>query len=140
MYEHYVLILTPFIERKKAAAAEQQKAKKRTAPEPEPVVANRPLKGLKSTAKATVVPDEYLPPNNTLFVREIPDDYDEENLTGLFSRYPGFKEVRMVTIGRFAGSAFVEYEANEGAISAREALNGRQLSNKVLKVTYQKTG
>jgi U2 small nuclear ribonucleoprotein B'' len=58
----------------------------------------------------------------------------------MFSRYAGFKEVRMINVGRFAGTAFVEYEGNDGAISAREALNGRTVGGKTMKVTYQKAG
>lgn len=94
--------------------------------------------GLKSTAPAgaPVVPDEYLPPNTTLFLRDLPDETDEDTLTGLFGRYDGFKEVRMVP-GR-KGIAFVEFEAIEGAIAAKEGMGGMQLGDKVVRVTYQR--
>jgi U2 small nuclear ribonucleoprotein B'' len=73
-------------------------------------------------------------------VRDIPNEYDEEALVSMFNRYAGFREVRMINVGRYAGTAFVEYDGNDGAISAREALNGRTVGGKSMKVTYQKAG
>ncbi len=108
-------------------------------------VAARPAKnargaGLKSTGAgaATVVPDEYLPPNRILFVQNLPDDFDKEALTGIFARFDGFREVRTVP-GR-SGIAFVEYDAEAGAITAKENTAGMPLKNgeKIMKVTYQR--
>ncbi|KAI5805120.1 U1 small nuclear ribonucleoprotein [Geopyxis carbonaria] len=102
--------------------------------------ATKPKKpaGLKSTAPAAVqqVPDEYLPPNTTLFLRELPEDVEAETLIGLFGQFDGFKEVRMVP-GR-KGIAFVEFENLEGAISAKEGTGGAMLGENVIKVTYQR--
>lgn len=107
--------------------------------------AGRPAKtikgaGLKATGTnaAAVIPDEYLPPNKILFLRDLPESYDAEALTTIFSRFEGFKEVRMVP-GR-KGIAFVEYEAEVGAISAKEATAGMQLgeAEKGIRVTYQR--
>ncbi|KMU78806.1 U2 small nuclear ribonucleoprotein B [Coccidioides immitis RMSCC 3703] len=96
--------------------------------------------GLKPTgaAAAPVIPDEYLPPNKILFLREVPDSYDASGLTAIFSRFEGFKEVRMVP-GR-KGIAFVEYENETGAISAKEATSGMALgeNGKPMRVTYQR--
>lgn len=36
------------------------------------------------------------------------------------------------------GLAFVEYEAEEGAIAAKEATMGMDLSGKAMRVTFQK--
>lgn len=80
--------------------------------------------------------DEYLPPNKILFLRELPDSYGKAELAAIFQRYPGFKEVRLVP-GR-KGIAFVEYDAEEGAIAAKEATTGMQLEEKAIRVTYQK--
>jgi hypothetical protein len=108
-------------------------------------VSARPAKnargaGLKSTGAgpATVVPDEYLPPNRILFVQNLPDDFDKDALTGIFSRFEGFREVRTVP-GR-SGIAFVEYDAEAGAITAKENTAGMPLKNgeKIMKVTYQR--
>ncbi|KAI1336048.1 RNA recognition domain-containing protein [Xylariaceae sp. FL0016] len=132
-------------DKKKAAeAVEEQKRLKRPGAVP-PTEANRPAKtargtGLKATGPAAnaVVPDEYLPPNKILFVQNLPDDYDIEALTGIFGRFEGFREVRLVP-GR-KGIAFIEYEAEAGAITAKENTAGMALGdgNKFIKVTYQR--
>lgn len=103
----------------------------------------RPIKGtkgagLKSTGGTAVIPDEYLPPNKILFIQNVPDSYDIDALSALFGRFEGFKEVRLVP-GR-KGIAFVEYEAETGAISAKERMAGVVLNegDKPLKVTFQR--
>ena len=85
-----------------------------------------------------MVPEEYLPPNKILFLRDLPDDYDVEALTSIFGRFEGFREIRLVP-GR-KGIAFVEYEAEAGAISAKESTAGMVLGDegKVMKVIYQR--
>ena len=132
-------------ERKKAAEAEEQKRLKRPIPGSGVEAGARPAKsargpGLKSTAPgaAPVVPDEYLPPNRILFVQNLPDDFDKDALTAIFGRFEGFREVRMVP-GR-SGIAFVEYESEAGAITAKENTAGMPLKNgeKIMKVTYQR--
>ncbi|KAL4904877.1 hypothetical protein BDW74DRAFT_153687 [Aspergillus multicolor] len=124
-------------------ALEAQKKLKRPpvgAPEP-----GRPVKaakgaGLKPTpgAATAVIPDEYLPPNKILFLRELPDTADQESLTAVFGRFEGFREVRLVP-GR-KGIAFVEYESESGAISAKEATSGMPMGpeGKPIRVTYQR--
>lgn len=135
------------LERKQAyEAAEAQKKLKRpaasNAPESGP---SRPIKasrgaGLKSSnpGAGAVVPEEYLPPNKTLFVQNLPEDYDVDGLTSIFGRFEGFREVRLVPGRR--GIAFVEYEAEAGAISAKESTAGMALGedNKFIKVVYQR--
>ncbi|KAG7287806.1 hypothetical protein NEMBOFW57_007321 [Staphylotrichum longicolle] len=133
-------------DKKKALeTAEEQKRLKRPMPGAAAEAGARPAKnargaGLKSTGAgpAAVVPDEYLPPNRILFVQNLPDDFDKEALTGIFSRFEGFREVRTVP-GR-SGIAFVEYEAEAGAITAKENTAGMPLKNgeKIMKVTYQR--
>lgn len=85
-----------------------------------------------------MVPEEYLPPNKILFLQNLPDEYDVDNLTAVFGRFEGFREVRLVP-GR-KGIAFVEYEAEAGAISAKESTAGMVLGEegKVIKVVYQR--
>lgn len=133
--------LTPAERKEALLAAEQQRRRpsgldaggtglpKTTAKKPQ---------GLKSTAPATApqIPDEYLPPNTTLFLRELPDDAEQDTLSELFGRYDAFKEVRMVP-GR-KGIAFVEFETLEGAISAKEGMGGMVLGDNVVRVTYQR--
>ncbi|CAK7274091.1 hypothetical protein SEPCBS119000_005992 [Sporothrix epigloea] len=88
------------------------------------------------------IPDEFLPPNKTLFVQNLPRDIDSDRLIGIFGRFEGFREVRVVP-GR--GLAFVEYEAEAGAIAAKENTAGLVLGEdsdeggkKTIKVTYQR--
>ena len=141
-------------ERKQAQEAQQDAQNKLKRPPPEPQSgaqrqgaaggaappAKKPAKGagLKSTGGAgAVVPDEYLPPNKILFVQNVPEDYDVEMLSAVFARFEGFREVRTVP-GR-TGIAFVEYEAETGAISAKEATAGMPLGDgKAIKVTFQR--
>ncbi|PLB42066.1 tubulin folding cofactor D C terminal-domain-containing protein [Aspergillus candidus] len=130
-------------ERKQAhEALEAQKKLKRPSGAPD---AARPAKtakgaGLKPTsgAAAAVIPDEYLPPNKILFLRDLPDTADQESLTAVFGRFEGFQEVRLVP-GR-KGIAFVEYESESGAISAKEATSGMPMGEqgKPIRVTFQR--
>ncbi|KUI68951.1 hypothetical protein VM1G_04132 [Cytospora mali] len=128
-------------DKKKALEAEQQRLKR---PAPGGEQGGRPAKtargaGLKPTgpAAATVVPDEYLPPNKILFVQNLPDDVDAATLTNVFGRFEGFREVRLVPGRR--GIAFIEYENEAGAITAKENTAGMQLNGgKSMKVTYQR--
>lgn len=96
--------------------------------------------GLKPTAGAAgaIMPDEFLPPNKVLFLRDLPDDADQEMLTALFGQFEGFKEVRLVPGRR--GIAFVEYEDESGAISAKDAISPMPIgeSRKRIIVTYQR--
>ncbi|OJJ50938.1 hypothetical protein ASPZODRAFT_155944 [Penicilliopsis zonata CBS 506.65] len=130
-------------ERKQAQEAlDAQKKLKRPAG---PTEAARPSKttkgaGLKPTtgAAAAVIPDEYLPPNKILFLRDLPDSADQDSLSAVFGRFEGFREVRLVP-GR-KGIAFVEYENESGAISAKEATSGMPMGDqgKPIRVTYQR--
>jgi RNA recognition motif-containing protein len=132
------------VERKQAhEALEAQKKLKR--PPGAPTEPGRPAKtakgaGLKPTsgAAAAVIPDEYLPPNKILFLRDLPDTADQDSLTAVFGRFEGFQEVRLVP-GR-KGIAFVEYENESGAISAKEATSGMPMgeAGKPIRVTYQR--
>jgi len=134
-------------DKKKAAEqAEEQKRLKRAAPPGAVPDANaRPIKatrgaGLKSTnaGAAAVIPDEYLPPNKILFVQNLPEEYDIDALTAIFGRFEGFREVRLVPGRR--GIAFIEYESEAGAITAKENTAGMALGDgsQIMKVTYQR--
>ena len=83
---------------------------------------DRPAKSAKPTAAGGAVPDEYLPPNKTLFLRDLPEDYGKDALAVIFKRYPGFREIRLVP-GRNT-IAFAEYEDETGAIAAKEGAGG----------------
>jgi RNA recognition motif-containing protein len=128
--------LTRSAERKQAqeAAAAAAAPAKRA---PEDNLAERPGKSAKPSAAAGgAVPDEYLPPNKTLFLRDLPEDYGKDMLAIVFRRYPGFREIRLVP-GRNT-IAFAEYEDEAGAIAAKEALANLELSGQKIKITYQR--
>ncbi|OOF97472.1 hypothetical protein ASPCADRAFT_144028 [Aspergillus carbonarius ITEM 5010] len=132
-------------ERKQAHEALEAQKKLKRPPGGAPTEPGRPAKtakgaGLKPTsgAAAAVIPDEYLPPNKILFLRDLPDTVDQETLMAVFGRFEGFQEVRLVP-GR-KGIAFVEYENESGAISAKEATSGMPMGEaaKPIRVTYQR--
>ena len=66
------------------------------------------------------------------------DPWEKESLVAIFGRFEGFKEVRIVP-GR-KGIAFVEYETEAGAISAKERTTGMALGSegRVIRVVYQR--
>ncbi|PBP17752.1 RNA recognition domain-containing protein [Diplocarpon rosae] len=72
-----------------------------------------------------------------LFLQNLPEDYDIDALTAIFGRFEGFREVRLVPGRR--GIAFVEYDNEAGAITAKENTAGMSLSeSQAMKVTYQR--
>ncbi|KAF2645259.1 U2 small nuclear ribonucleoprotein B [Massarina eburnea CBS 473.64] len=86
---------------------------------------------------AAVVPDEYVRPNKTLFLQNLPRDVDEESLSAIFERFEGFKEVRHVQV---RGVAFAEFENEQFAITAKEATANTPIGaeGRQMKVTYQR--
>ncbi|KAL1588019.1 hypothetical protein WHR41_03217 [Cladosporium halotolerans] len=116
-----------------AAAAATAPAKRAPAEN----IAERPAKSAKPAAGAGgVIPDEFLPPNKTLFLRDLPEGYGQDALAVIFKRFPGFREIRTVP-GR-GNIAFAEYDDETGAIAAKEALSGIELSGQPISVTYQR--
>ena len=125
------------------ASAEAANAERNSKREAAAVPESRPNKlsktsGLKSTgaAPSTLVPDEYLPPNKTLFLQNISDGYGIEALSAIYGRFEGFREVRLVP-GR-QGIAFVEYDTEQGAIAAKESTSGMKMGDSAVRVTYQR--
>ncbi|KAG2181929.1 hypothetical protein INT43_006854 [Umbelopsis isabellina] len=81
------------------------------------------------------IPDEFLPPNNILFLQNLPEDIQQAQLMDLFQTYPGFREVRMIPTKR--DIAFVEYEDETLAAAAKSALGGHEIEDgKPMKVTF----
>ncbi len=90
---------------------------------------------LESRAPAIETPSQVIP-NNVLFVECLPPDMTEPLLRTVFSKYSGFREVRL-----FAGKgiAFVEYDSEVTAGGALLGLNGLNLtSDCVLKISFAK--
>ncbi|KAJ7977584.1 U1 small nuclear ribonucleoprotein A-like [Quillaja saponaria] len=85
----------------------------------------------------TMVPEAPAPPNNILFIQNLPHETAPMMLQMLFLQYPGFKEVRMVETK--PGIAFVEYENEMQSTAAMQALQSFKITpqNPML-ITYAK--
>ncbi|KAL0084670.1 hypothetical protein J3Q64DRAFT_1743637 [Phycomyces blakesleeanus] len=81
------------------------------------------------------IPDEYLPPNSILFLQNLPEDIEHNQLVELFQRFPGFIEVRMIPTKK--GIAFVEYTNEmQASIVKTELANHTFDPEHVMKVTF----
>ncbi|WJX85090.1 hypothetical protein P8452_67594 [Trifolium repens] len=85
----------------------------------------------------SMVPEAPAPPNNILFIQNLPNETTPMMLQMLFLQYPGFKEVRMVEAK--PGIAFVEYGDEMQSTVAMQALQGFKITpqNPML-ITYAK--
>lgn len=83
------------------------------------------------------VPEAPAPPNNILFVQNLPHQTTPMMLQMLFCQYPGFKEVRMVETK--PGIAFVEYENEMQSTVAMQGLQGFKITpENPMMITYAK--
>ncbi|CAF1041454.1 unnamed protein product [Rotaria sp. Silwood1] len=64
--------------------------------------------------------------NSTLFITNLPIETTHEALEALFRQFPGYHDVRLVP-GR-EGIAFIDFDNEAGAASAKDALNGFKIS------------
>ncbi|EYU46737.1 hypothetical protein ABFS82_04G013900 [Erythranthe guttata] len=86
---------------------------------------------------ARAVPDAPAPPNNILFIQNLPHQTTSMMLQMLFSQCPGFKEVRMVEAK--PGIAFVEYENEMQSTVAMQGLQGFKITDdNPMLITYAK--
>jgi len=77
------------------------------------------------------------PPNQILFLTNLPEESTELMLQMLFNQFPGFREVRLVP-GRH-DIAFVEFENELLASAAKDTLNGFKITpNNAMKITFAK--
>ncbi|CAA7037952.1 unnamed protein product [Microthlaspi erraticum] len=70
--------------------------------------------------------EEAMPPNNILFIQNLPYETTSTMLQLLFVQYPGFKEIRMISAK--PGIAFVEYEDEVQSSMAMQALQGFKIT------------
>nr|ADD38806.1 U1 small nuclear ribonucleoprotein A [Lepeophtheirus salmonis] len=117
-------------ERPKKAASDSKKAKKRAAKE----AAARQICAL---AGANAVHPGEAPPNQILFLTNLPDETNEMMLSMLFNQFPGFKEVRLVPNRH--DIAFVEFENEVQSAAARGSLQGFKITpNASMKISFAK--
>jgi len=77
------------------------------------------------------------PPNQILFLTNLPEETTEVMLQMLFNQFPGFKEVRLVP-GRH-DIAFVEFDNELQSSAAKDALNGFKITpSNAMKITFAK--
>ena len=77
------------------------------------------------------------PPNQILFLTNLPTETNEMMLSMLFNQFPGFKEVRLVP-GRH-DIAFVEFETESQSAAARDALQGFKITpTTAMKISFAK--
>lgn len=81
------------------------------------------------------VPDQ--PPNQILFLTNLPDETNEMMLSMLFNQFPGFKEVRLVPNRH--DIAFVEFENEMQSAAAKDALQGFKITpSHSMKISFAK--
>ncbi|KAL1542634.1 U1 small nuclear ribonucleoprotein A [Salvia divinorum] len=86
---------------------------------------------------ARAAPEGPAPPNNILFIQNLPHQTTSMMLQMLFSQCPGFKEVRMVEAK--PGIAFIEYENEMQSTVAMQGLQGFKITDDhPMLVTYAK--
>ncbi|KAI0829050.1 RNA-binding domain-containing protein [Trametes gibbosa] len=81
------------------------------------------------------MPDEYLPPNKILFLQNLPENVNKDQLMALFTQYPNLHEVRLIPTKK--DIAFVEFLDEGSATVAKDALHNYKLDgeNKI-KITF----
>jgi RNA recognition motif-containing protein len=81
------------------------------------------------------MPDEYLPPNNILFIQNLPEGTTQDDLREVFEVHAGLVEIR--TIPAKKDIAFVEFADEGSATVAKDALHNFKIDGEVkMKVTY----
>ncbi|GAV68470.1 LOW QUALITY PROTEIN: RRM_1 domain-containing protein, partial [Cephalotus follicularis] len=83
----------------------------------------------------SMIPEVPAPPNNILFVQNLPHETTPMMLQMLF-QFPGFKEVRMVEAK--PGIAFVEYGDELQSTVAMQGLQGFKIVQNQMLITYAK--
>ena len=138
----------------KGTFAERPKKPKRV-PAPQEEEAKRAKKRAKDQAKHSTSPGGYhpsgvaphpgiintavpeQPPNQILFLTNLPDETSEMMLSMLFNQFPGFKEVRLVPNRH--DIAFVEFENEVQSGAAKDALQGFKITpSHAMKISFAK--
>lgn len=121
------------------AGLESRKAKKKAGKEQARAAAQQParhpLHPVHPGVGTTNVPEQ--PPNQILFLTNLPDETNEMMLSMLFNQFPGFKEVRLVPNRH--DIAFVEFENEHQSAEAKVALNGFKITpTHAMKISFAK--
>lgn len=97
--------------------------------------AQQPAPAQQAPAAPSAIPEQ--PPNQILFLTNLPEETNEMMLSMLFNQFPGFKEVRLVP-GRH-DIAFVEFENEVQSAAAKDALQGFKITpSNAMKISFAK--
>jgi len=120
----------------KAKGTFKEREKKQKQAKPEEKKTKKP-KVMDPAQAAINSSNQEQPPNQILFLTNLPDETNEMMLSMLFNQFPGFKEVRLVP-GRH-DIAFVEFASEIQSGAAREALNGFKITpSHAMKISFAK--
>ncbi|XP_026464016.1 U1 small nuclear ribonucleoprotein A [Ctenocephalides felis] len=121
----------------------QERPKKHKPPKPVIPPEERKAKKSKSsnsdgtTSHSSNNPNAEQPPNQILFLTNLPDETTEMMLSMLFNQFPGFKEVRLVPNRH--DIAFVEFATELQSGAARDALQGFKITpSHAMKISFAK--
>ncbi|XP_055901056.1 U2 small nuclear ribonucleoprotein B''-like [Biomphalaria glabrata] len=107
----------------------------RPPPQINPSAPNAPSLPQTAPPSISAIPEQ--PPNQILFITNLPEETTEMMLCMLFNQFPGFKEVRLVP-GRH-DIAFVEFETDVQAGAAKDALQSFKITpTNAMKITFAK--
>ncbi|XP_023162006.1 U1 small nuclear ribonucleoprotein A [Drosophila hydei] len=117
----------------------KERPKKVKPPKPVPGVEEKKDKKKKQSSAENSNPNTQTeqPPNQILFLTNLPEETNEMMLSMLFNQFPGFKEVRLVPNRH--DIAFVEFTTELQSNAAKEALQGFKITpTHAMKITFAK--
>lgn len=122
-------------QKKKAAKEQARQAQQAQAGLALGVMPPGAMVGMVPHAQPMPIPEQ--PPNQILFLTNLPEETNEMMLSMLFNQFPGFKEVRLVP-GRH-DIAFVEFENEVLSAAAKDALQGFKITpTHAMKISFAK--
>lgn len=93
--------------------------------------------GAEFGAGAVITNPAEQPPNQILFLTNLPEETNEMMLSMLFNQFPGFKEVRLVPNRH--DIAFVEFATELQSSAAKDALQGFKITpTHAMKISFAK--
>ncbi|BFF99942.1 GL14287 [Drosophila persimilis] len=117
----------------------KERPKKVKPPKPTPGIDDKKDKKKKPVTTENSNPNTQTeqPPNQILFLTNLPEETNEMMLSMLFNQFPGFKEVRLVPNRH--DIAFVEFTTELQSNAAKEALQGFKITpTHAMKITFAK--
>ncbi|XP_037937810.1 U1 small nuclear ribonucleoprotein A [Teleopsis dalmanni] len=117
----------------------KERPKKIKPPKPAPNAEEKKDKKKKASNAENANPNAQTeqPPNQILFLTNLPEETNEMMLSMLFNQFPGFKEVRLVPNRH--DIAFVEFSTELQSNAAKEALQGFKITpSHAMKITFAK--